>query len=190
MLAAASRLDEAVRETESACEADPLCFVVNTTAAFARYLAGDYRGALERCRRITDIDPEHLSAREMVGRVYLQMGNTRDAIAVLEAAHASGPHDRALVSSLAHAHAVAGDRAVAEALAAELQRRNPGRYFSPVHLALAYVGLGEIDSAFATLEHAVADADPALVYLAAEPRFEPLRPDTRYRRLLELLCLT
>jgi TolB-like protein/tetratricopeptide (TPR) repeat protein len=190
MLAAALRPDEAVRETESACEADPLCLVVNTTAAFARYLAGDYRGALERCRRITDIDPEYLSAREIVGLVYLQMGNSRDAIAVLEAAHAAGPHDCALAASLAHAHAVAGDRSAAEALAVELQRRNPARYLSPVHLAIAHVGLGEVDTAFAALEQAVADADPALAYLAAEPRFGPLQSDARYRRLLELLCLT
>jgi tetratricopeptide (TPR) repeat protein len=190
MLSAVSRLEEAIRETERACELDPLCLVVNTSAAWVRYLAGDYPGALARCRRATDIDPEYLPARETVGLVYLQMGNTRDAIAVLEAAHAAGPHDCALAASLAYAHAVAGDRSAAEELAVELQRRNPARYLSPVHLAIAHVGLGEVDTAFAALEQAVADADPALAFLAAEPRFGPLQSDARYRRLLELLCLT
>jgi TolB-like protein/tetratricopeptide (TPR) repeat protein len=190
MLAAASRLDEAVRETESACEVDPLCFVVNTTAAFVRYLAGDYRGALERCRRITDIDPEYLAAREIVGLVYQQMGNTRDAIAVLEAAHALGRDNGAVAASLAYAHAVGGDRSAAEALAADLRRRSRDRYLSPFQLACADVGLGNIDGAFAALEQAVADADPALVYLAVEPRLEPLRADARYGHLLQLLCLT
>jgi len=190
MLGAVSRLEEAIRETERACELDPLCLVVNTSAAWARYLAGDHLGALARCRRATDIDPEYLPAREIVGLAYLQMGNSRDALAVLEAAHAAGPHDRALAASLAHAHAVAGDRAVAEALAADLQRRDASRYLSPFHLALARVGLGDIDGVFAALERAVADADPALAYLAVEPRFEPLRADARYIRLLELLCLT
>lgn len=190
MLIAVSRPEEAIRETERACELDPLCMVVNTSAAFARYLAGDYRGALERCRRATDIDPEYLPAREIVGLVYLQTGQARAAIAVLEAAHAAGRHDRALTASLAHAHAVAGDRAAAETLAGELERRDPSRYLSPVYLALAHVGLGDGDGAFAALEGAVADADPALAYLAVEPRFEPLRADARYGRLLELLCLT
>jgi tetratricopeptide (TPR) repeat protein len=190
MLIAASRPEEAIRETSRACEADPLCLVVNTTSAFTHYLAGDFRGALDRCHRITDIDPEHLSAREIVGLVYLQTGNTRDALAVLEAAHAAGPRDRALGASLVHARAVAGDRAAAEALAAEIERGDRGRYLSPFHLALARVGLGNVDGAFAALEQAVADADPALAYLAVEPRLAPLRADARYGRLVELLCLT
>ena len=189
MLSAASRLEEAIRETERACELDPLCLVVNTSAARVRYLAGDSPGALARCRRATDIDPEYLPARELVGLVYLQTGNTHDALAVLEAAHAAGPHDRILTASLAHVHAVAGDRGSAELLVEQLRRDRAG-YLSPVHFGLAYVGLGEIDAAFAVLEQAVADADPALAHLAVEPRFEPLRADPRYRRFLELLCLT
>jgi tetratricopeptide (TPR) repeat protein len=190
MLSAVSRPQEAIRELERACALDPLCLVVNTSAAWVRYLAGDYAGALARCRRATDIDPEYLPAREVVGLVYLQMGSTRDAIAVLEAAHAAGRHDHGLAASIAHAHAVAGDRSAAEVLAAGLHRRDHDRYVSPFHMALADMGLGDIDGAFAALEQAVADADPALTYLAVEPRLEPLRADARYRRLLELLCLT
>ncbi|MBI3050624.1 MAG: winged helix-turn-helix domain-containing protein [Acidobacteria bacterium] len=189
MLIAVSRPAEAIRETERACELDPLCLVVNTSAAWARYLAGDYTGALERCRRTTDIDPQYLPAREIVGLVYLQTGKARDAIAVLEAAHAAGAHAAALAASLAHAHAVGGDRASAERLLAELQQRGRGRYLSRSHLALAHVGLGDADAAFAALEHAVADADPVLAYLAVEPRLEPLRADARYGCLLDLLCL-
>jgi TolB-like protein/tetratricopeptide (TPR) repeat protein len=190
MLSGVSRPEEAIREIERACELDPLCLVVNTSAAWVRYLAGDYSGALARCRRATDIDPEYLPAREIVGLVYLQVGNARDAIAVLEAAHAVGRHDHGLAASLVHAHAVAGDRAAAEAQAADLRRRSATWYISPFHLALARVGLGDMDGAFAALEQAVADADPALLYLAVEPRFEPIRAESRYTRLLELLCLT
>jgi TolB-like protein/tetratricopeptide (TPR) repeat protein len=191
MLSVVSRLDEAIRETERACELDPLCLVVNTGAAWARYLAGDYRGALQRCRQTTDLDPEYLPARELVGLVYLQMGQAHDAIAVFEAAHALARGGNSTVAaSLAHAHAVAGDRSAAEAIAANLRRRDRDRYVSPFHLAVADMGLGNIDGTFAALEQAVADADPALAYLAIEPRFEPLRVDARYRRLLELLCLT
>jgi len=190
MLSAVSRLTEAVRETERSCELDPLCLVVNTSAAWTRYLAGDYPGALDRCRRTTDLDPEYVAAREIVGLVYLQMGRAHDAIAVLEAAYAAGRHEATVAASLAHAHAVAGDRAAADTLADELQRRRPDRYLSPFSLALTHVGLGDADGAFRALEQAVADADPLLPYLAVEPRFEPLRADARFGRLLELLCLT
>ena len=43
-----------------------------------------------------------------------------------------------------------------------------------------------MNAAFASLEQAVADCDPALTNVAVEPRFEPLRSDPRYARLLEL----
>lgn len=59
----------------------------------------------------------------------------------------------------------------------------------PYHAAMAHVGLGEIDAAFAALERATVDADPALAAVAVEPRVAPLRTDPRYARLVELLGL-
>jgi hypothetical protein len=50
-------------------------------------------------------------------------------------------------------------------------------------------GLGDLDDAYAALEQATVDADPALINLTAEPRFEPLRSDARHTRLIELLGL-
>jgi hypothetical protein len=63
------------------------------------------------------------------------------------------------------------------------------RHLPSYHLALAYVGLDDPGAAFAALEQATVDADPALINLGVEPRFEPLRSDTRYTRLIELLGL-
>ena len=45
------------------------------------------------------------------------------------------------------------------------------------------------DAAPSALEQAVVDCDPALTNLAVEPRFEPIRSDSRYTRLLNLLGL-
>ena len=63
------------------------------------------------------------------------------------------------------------------------------RHLPACHLALAHVGLGDRDAAFAALEQATIDADPALTNLAVDPRFEPIRSDARYERLTELLGL-
>ena len=190
MLAALGRHTEAIREIDRAVELDPLCLVVGTSAAFVRYLAGDYDGALAHCRRTTDIDPQYLPARRLVGAVYLQIGRTEDAIAVLDAAHAEASHDAVYAAYLSNAKALAGDAAGAAELVAGLPRLGATRYLSRYHLALAHVGIGDCDSAFAALEQAVVDSDPALIYLAVEPRFEPIRPDPRYARLLDLLGLS
>jgi serine/threonine-protein kinase len=155
-----------------------------------RYLAGDYEGALTYCRRATDIDPHYLPARRLVGAAYLQSGRVDTALAVLEAAYAEARHDPVYAASLSTARAMAGDATGAAELVAAVRRMGASRYVSRYHLALAHVGVGDRDSAFAALEQAVVDSDPALVYLAVEPRFEPLRSDPRCARLLDLLGLS
>jgi hypothetical protein len=45
--------------------------------------------------------------------------------------------------------------------------------------------LGELNEAFAALDQAWFDRDPALATLDAEPRFEPLRTDARYALLVD-----
>jgi TolB-like protein/tetratricopeptide (TPR) repeat protein len=190
MLMALSRPAEAIREAERACELDPLCLVVNTNAAWVRYLAGDYDAALDRCQRTAELDPQYLPARRMIGAVFLQAGKTADALDVLEAAHAEAEHDPILGASLAHAKAVAGDRTGARAVLDHIHRLDRKRYLPPYQLALVHAGLGDHDRAFAALEQATVDADPALGYLKVDPRMAPLRGDARYTRLLDLLGLS
>jgi TolB-like protein/DNA-binding winged helix-turn-helix (wHTH) protein/tetratricopeptide (TPR) repeat protein len=189
LLVALSRSEEAVRESERACELDPLCLVVNTTAAWVRYLAGDFDAALERCRRTGELDPHYLPARRIMGVVYLQAGRTADALEVLDAAHREAPQDPILLASLAYANAVAGDHVAAAALLARIRRLDRARYLPPYHLAVVHVGLGDAEQAFAALERATVDADPALGYVAVDPRLQPIRSDPRYARLVDLLGL-
>jgi len=189
MLAALSRYPEAIRESERACELDPLCLVVSTSAAWVCYLGGDYEAALAHCRRTIDLDPQHVAARRIMGAAYLQSGKGHDAVSVLEAAYAQATQDPVFIASLVHARGVTGDRAGAEDLMAALGRLERRRYMPRYHLALAHVGLGETDATFAALEQAVVDCDPALATLAVEPRFEPVRSDPRYARLVDLLGL-
>jgi hypothetical protein len=57
------------------------------------------------------------------------------------------------------------------------------------HLAIAHTGLGNRDAAFARLEMACRDREPSIINLGVEPRFEPLRRDSRYLALIERLRL-
>jgi hypothetical protein len=80
--------------------------------------------------------------------------------------------------------AVTGCRAQAQALIARARALEGRRYVPSFHLALAYTGLSDLDNAFAALDQAWLDRDPALATLDAEPRFEPLRTDPRYAALV------
>jgi TolB-like protein/tetratricopeptide (TPR) repeat protein len=190
LLAALGRQAEAIRESERASEMDPLCVVVNTSgAAWVRYLTGDYDAAIARSRRAVEMEPRYLLAQRILAAAYLRSGREDEAVAGLEEAMAAAGGDSVLMAELSYARAVTGNRDGAADLVTRLLLLKGARHVPAYHLALAHIGLGDRDAAFAALEQATIDADPALTNLAVEPRFEPIRSDVRFVRLIELLGL-
>jgi adenylate cyclase len=57
------------------------------------------------------------------------------------------------------------------------------------NLALLYDALGMREEAFATLEKAYAERNPSLPFVAADPAFDNLRSDPRFRDLLRRMNL-
>ena len=190
-LSVQGRHAEAIRSSERACELDPLCLVVGTTAGWTRYVAGDYDAAIDHCRNTIDMDPEFMPARRVLAAAYLQSGRHVEALSELESAVSldEGDSDPMLLAWLAHAKAVTGNRRDATTLITRVRGLAQERYVSSYHLAMAFVGLGNIDTAFELLDQAWLDRDPALAGVHVEPRFEPLRPDRRYQKLLVRLKL-
>jgi tetratricopeptide (TPR) repeat protein len=187
MLTAMGSHAEAIRESERACELDPLCLIVNTNAAWVRYAAGDYKAAIDHCRNTLDMDPEFMPPRRLLGAAYLMAGRHAEALAELESAATFADADPVVLSWLAHAKATMGARTEAAALVARVRALDAERYVPAYHLALACAGLGHLDEAFASLDQAWLDRDPLLSYVGVEPRFEPLRGDSRYELLLDRL---
>jgi TolB-like protein/Tfp pilus assembly protein PilF len=184
LLAAQGRHAMAVQEIERARELDPLCLTVGTSAAWVNYVAGDIPAALGCCRFTLDMDPEFGAARRLLGAALLAAGRTDDAVAHLQTAADGLAEDPVALSWLAHARAQAGARADAMALVDRVRGLAATRYVSSYHLAMPLAALGEYDRAFAALDDAWVDRDPALSHVAVEPRFEPLRADARFDALL------
>jgi TolB-like protein/Tfp pilus assembly protein PilF len=189
-LAARGRMPEAVLAAERACDLDPLCLVVNTSAAWVRYLAREYDEAIDWCRHTLGMDPQFGPAHRVLAAALLQTGRIDEAISVFERAMAARP-DTVSALWMAHAAALRGDAARAveilkplEGAADGLQRAASG-YVSPYHRALVYVALDRNDDAVLLLHAAFEARDPAIVNLAVEPRFDRLREDPRYRALAD-----
>jgi predicted Zn-dependent protease len=62
--------------------------------------------------------------------------------------------DQGTSGSLAHAFAAIGNKAEAERILRDLERRSKDNYISPYVLAAIYAGLGEKDKEFQYLEKA------------------------------------
>jgi len=190
LLAVQGRHDDAVRAADVSRELDPLCLVPSLTAAWARYMAGRYDEAVDASAHTLDMEPAYVPARRLLGLALLQAGDPRRAIAELEAGiDTAGGHPQ-LLTMLAHVYGATGCRDKADALLVNLRAIERDRYVSPYQLALAFAGIEDADAAFEALGRAYRDRDPNLAHVVIEPRFEPLRSDPRYARLLETLNLT
>ncbi len=62
-------------------------------------------------------------------------------------------------------------------------------YVSPAELAILYVGLGDKEAAFGSLERAYAAHDLQLQYLKVDSGFDPLRTDPRFQDLVRRVGL-
>lgn len=56
-------------------------------------------------------------------------------------------------------------------------------------MATVYLGLGDTDATFAWLERAVQTRASALLYLAVDPRYDPVRSDPRFADLVRRIGL-
>ncbi len=188
LLSLQGRHDDAVRAAELARELDPLCLVPSLAVAWTRYAAGSFDAAIAECHHTLEMGPAYVPAWRLLAAAQLQAGDAVAAqVSLEEGRRLAGDHPH-LLAWLAHARGRDGHRDEAVQLIARL-RSIEDAYVSPYHLAIAYLGIDSFDAAFESLEQAFVDRDPAISHVVIEPRFEPLRADERYTRLLRKMNL-
>jgi hypothetical protein len=94
--------------------------------------------------------------------------------------HSRAPLFKAL---LGHAYGLAGERAKALSILAEIEVLSKQQYVSPLDFAIVYTGLGDREMAFQWLETAYSQR-VARIQELNEPHFDSLRGDPRYKDLL------
>ena len=88
-----------------------------------------------------------------------------------------------------YACAQAGRRPEALQALEDLRAMSEKRFVSAFLVAGVYVGLGEKDDAFRSLEKAYEERSGRLVYLGVARAFDPLRSDPRFRDLVRRIRL-
>jgi serine/threonine-protein kinase len=136
-----------------------------------------------------DMQRHFTPAWRVLGASLVQMGRVAEGVAELEAAAAIASTDPVLLAWLAHAKAICGECGVARTILGGLESMRQERFVPAYHLALAHVGLGDADEAFRQLDVACEERDPSLINLNRDPRFDPIRNDTRFALLLDRVHL-
>jgi hypothetical protein len=71
----------------------------------------------------------------------------------------------------------------------ELMKRSERQYVPSYWIGMIYVGLGDMDQAFAWFGKACEERSSWLAWMNVEPRFEVLRRDSRFPLILKKMKL-
>jgi len=144
----------------------------------------DYRNLLEASKRGVASNPNEWLEHYNLGIAYQGAGKLPEAISEYRKAVELSNGDQDTRASLAHALAAVGNRAEAEKILRDLDRRSKNSYVSPYILATIYAGLGEKDKAFQYLEKAYDERSLDISWhLKADLRIDNLRSDPRFQDL-------
>ena len=170
-----------------ALTSEPLLPELHNTLARVYLGARRPERAVQCLHEALALAPAFAYARASLGHAYLAQGRYDDALAEFRGAAASG--GAADAAQLAYACAACGRPDEARAVLAPLLASDGGAHPPPFQVAMALVGLGDVDSAFAWLDRACDERDLHVAGLDVFRAFDPLRPDPRFAALLRRLGL-
>lgn len=154
------------------------------------YFQQQYMESLKQIREVIRLDPQWPWGHWMAAVLYAQQLLGKEAFCALETAMDLSLNNPGLLCWLAHICGLFGMKVKANRLVQELIQLSQRRYIPPVGLALAYLGIGEVDRAIECLERAYAVRDIYLVYIKIMPVFAPLRTSSRFEDLIGRLGST
>jgi TolB-like protein/DNA-binding winged helix-turn-helix (wHTH) protein/Flp pilus assembly protein TadD len=189
LLTAMGRFPESFGQINKARELDPLSFSINFSLGWRLYLARQYDRAIVQLRNTLEMDQSYELPHLILGQAYEEKGAFDLAIPELRKAVDLSHGTPLMVSALAHAYARSGQRTEAQQLLTQLEAASKQQYVSPYYLAIVDVGLGEKEQALSFLEKAFLDRSNGLIFMAVEPKLDPIRSDPRFIALEKQLRL-
>lgn len=186
-LAAQGQFEDALFEIRQAQALDPLSLIINTNVGWILYFAGNFQEAGEHLQKTLEMDSNFMSAHIKLGWVLQQEGRHRKAVNEFEKALILSNNEVAVLALCAEAYALAGNKAKAKKLLLQLEHLTQQRYLSPYWKAMVYLALEDNDTAFKLLSSAIQCHCVTLIWLNVEPKFNHIRSDSRFHRLLHQL---
>ena len=185
LLSNSGRHTEAVAEITKARQLDPLSPLTNTMAGQFLFYSGRYAEAVEALEKAFSIDPGFWVAHVMMGQIYERTGKPEAAIQSFEKAQKSSGGNTGTVSLKAYVLATSGRGTEAEQIVRGLLETGKTGYVPPSSVARVYAGLGDRESALQWLDKGYEARDVQMVFLTIDPKWNDLRSNPRFQRLLE-----
>jgi len=182
LLGESGQFEKAFEHNRRAVSLDPLSIVVNHAIGQLFYLGRDYENAAVEYSKALEMDRTDPSLHFYLAWPLEQLGRYEEAIAHHRKAVELSGGSPLYLAGLAYAYGMAGLRAEAMEIRERLLQ-DPAA--APYDIALAHLGLGDHLQAVDWLEKAYEARDSHVIYINRGPRFDPLRNDPRFIRLLQ-----
>jgi len=182
------RYDEAIAQVAEGLKLDPISAEPNQLLGQTYYYAHRFDDAIKQEQSTIRQFPGGFVpiAGDVLGWSYAAKGQLDQAIEAFEQARKAEPNFTEAVASLGWAAALKGDRKTAHEMLAELDARaKKNQWVEPYFYAMIYAGLGDKDYAFAELDKAYAARSWYMSVLAVDAKFDSLRSDARFAKLLD-----
>ena len=184
LLLSSGRQAEALAESQRALELDPLSPIINVHLAWHYLYTTQYDRALEQLSKTLELDPNYALAHWYRGLAYEQKKMYSEALREMAQAKDLLPGNLAVESDMGHVHAISGNKTAAQKIIGTMKQQSAHRYVNLYELALIYVGLGQRDQAFESLNKAFRERSDQMIYLKVDPRLDSVRSDSRFSDLV------
>ena len=183
------RHDEAVAHAEKAVELDPLDLMTNFRLVQVNYYARRYEDAVRTGRIAIELIPDS-------PYTFFYLALSLAAVDLRDEAWDVANKGKKLNEGLAlgegyfgYLAGVLGYSYEARCVTADLRARREREYAPALPIAWTYLGLGETDKALEWLENALAEREPYSASLMVFPGYDPIRKQSRFRKLAQQLKL-
>jgi len=193
ILGTTGRVNEAIEQDHLAMDLDPLSFVINWNASSTLFYARRYDEAIAQSKKALEVDPTSGLGYGSLIRIYEQRGDYPAALDALDMIEKQAPDmigGPGGAAKIRKAYAEGGPDAYWRVvLARNMASKNPAG-FKDIGQAMIYTKLGDRERAIASLERAYAAHSSDMLFVNAEPCFDPLRGDPRFQAIIRRLGLT
>ncbi len=182
------RFEQAGETIGRALRLDPLSSRGVRIKAWLEYYRREYGAAIATLREREPIDATSHEGQAMIVWSYIRQGRYDEAVALAEKLP-EGPFLSVKLSALGEGYAYAGMRREALEMLRQISALAAKQYIplrSSVHICC---GLGDWDRVFADLETSVREHAPWVAFAKVDPRFDPVREDSRFVDLIRRMGL-